>query len=490
MCTREPHGIAGLRRGTNINALEGSSFVSDRYDVVIIGAGPGGYVAAIRAGQLGLRTAIVEKDDVGGVCLNWGCIPTKALLENAKLVNTLKNDAKGFGIEFDNLEARWEPAVKRSQRVVRRLVKGVEFLFKKNDVDLVRGEGRLTSPNTVEVRPEGRTLEADNIIIATGSHALLLPGMEVDGERIIVSRHAVEQNDVPERLLIMGAGAVGVEFGYLYNAYGSHVTIIEMLPQLLPLEDPESAKLLAKEFRKGGIDVHTSTRVEDWELVDGGVRLIAVSEDSGEVQFEGHQLLVAIGRAPNTQNLDLEEVGVRTTDKGFIETSYELETSVDHVYAIGDAIGPPMLAHKAMHQGVAVVEHLAGEEVYFPDASFIPNCTYCIPQVASVGMREEEAVEAGYEIEVGKFPFQAIGKALAIDERRGFVKLVVDKQYGEILGAHIIGPDATELIHEFVLARTAELTPYEIIATVHAHPTLHEAVHEAAMAAIGSPIHA
>lgn len=472
--------------------------MSNKYDVVVIGAGPGGYVAGIRAGQLGLKAAVVEKGDVGGVCLNWGCIPTKALLKNAEIVNLLKNDAKTFGIEFDNMDAKWEPAVKRSKRVKRRLVKGVEFLLKKYNADLVRGEGRLTSANTVEVLPEGQVLEADNIIIATGSHAQLLPGMEADGERVIVSRHAVELDDVPGRLLIMGAGAVGVEFGYLYNAYGSQVTIIEMLPHVLPLEDPGSSDILAKSFKRSGIEIHTGTRVEDFEVTDDGVQLTAVSEGKGEVQFEGDQLLVAIGRAPNTKNLGLEDVGVELTEKGFVETNGPSttpghgmrQTNVENIYAIGDVAGPPMLAHKAMHEAVAVVEHLAGREAHMVDASFIPNCVYCLPQVASVGMTEEAAKEAGYDVEVGTFPFQAIGKAVAIDEREGFVKLVVDKRYGEILGAHIVGPEATELIHEVALARRAELTPDEIIATIHAHPTLHEAIHEVALASVGSPIHA
>ncbi|MFQ5858131.1 MAG: dihydrolipoyl dehydrogenase family protein, partial [Anaerolineae bacterium] len=295
----------------------------------------------------------------------------------------------------------------------------------------------------------------------------------------------------------MGAGAVGVEFGYLYNAYGSQVTIIEMLPRVLPLEDPESSALLAKSFRKRGIEIHTGTRVEDFKVTDDGVQLTAVSEDNGEVQFEGDQLLVAIGRAPNTETLGLEDVGVET-EKGFVKTDGPStgsghgirQTNVSGVYAIGDVAGPPLLAHKAMHEGVAVVEHLAGMEAHMVDASYIPNCVYCLPQVASIGMTEEAAREAGYEVDVGKFPFQAIGKALAINDREGFIKLVVDRQYGEILGAHIIGPEATEIIHEIALARTAELTPSEIIATVHAHPTLHEAVHEAAMAAVGLPIHA
>ncbi|MFQ5595743.1 MAG: dihydrolipoyl dehydrogenase, partial [Anaerolineae bacterium] len=463
--------------------------VTDRYDVAIIGAGPGGYVAGIRAGQLGLRTAVVEKGDVGGVCLNWGCIPTKALLKNAELVNLLKNDARTFGIEFDNMEAKWEPAVKRSRQVVRRLVKGVEFLLNKNNVDLVRGEARLTSANTVEVSPDGRVLEADNIVIATGSRARLLPGMEADGERIIVSRHAVGLPDVPQKLLIMGAGAVGVEFSYLYNAYGSQVTIIEMLPNVLPLEDPESGELVAKSFRKSGIQIHTGTRVEGFQVTADGVQLTAVSEENGEVHFEGDQLLVAIGRAPNTESLGLEAVGVET-EKGFVTTNEMRQTNVGSVYAIGDVAGPPMLAHKAMHEGVAVVEHLAGLEAHMADASFIPSCVYCLPQVASIGMTEQAAREAGYDVQVGKFPFQAIGKALAINDREGHIKLVVDRQFGEILGAHIVGPDATEIIHEIALARTAELTPGEIIATVHAHPTLHEAIHEAAMAAVGSPIHA
>lgn len=463
--------------------------MSDRYDVVIIGAGPGGYVAGIRAGQLGLKAAVVEKADVGGVCLNWGCIPTKALLKNAEVANLVQNDARKFGVEFEDVHVNWAPAVKRSQRVKRRLVKGVEFLLKKYEAELVRGEGRLTSPNTVDVSPDGRVLEAENIVIATGSHARLLPGMEADGERIIVSRHAVELDSVPEKLLIMGAGAVGMEFAYVYNAYGTEVTVIEMLPGVLPLEDPEVTGVVAKAFTRSGIKLHTGTRVEDHEVTDDGVKLTAVNEDGGEVQFEGDQLLVAIGRAPNTESLGLEDVGVETK-RGFVETNRILQTNVGSLYAVGDVAGAPMLAHKAMHEGVAVVEHLAGMDAHAPDATFIPSCTYCIPQVASVGMTQEQAEEAGYEVEVGRIPFQAIGKALAIDEREGFVKTIVDRRYGEILGAHIVGPDATEMIHEFALARRAELTPHEIIATVHAHPTLHEAVHEVALASIGSPIHA
>lgn len=462
--------------------------MAERYDVVIIGAGPGGYVAGIRAGQLGLRVAVVEKAEVGGVCLNWGCIPTKALLKNAEVVHLVQHDARDFGIEFEGLTVHWEPAVKRSRRVVKRLTKGVAALLRKYKAELVPGEARLTSPHTVEVAPEGRVLETEHVIIATGSRARLLPGMQADGRRIITSRHAVQLEKVPQRLLIMGAGAVGVEFAYIYNAYGSEVTIIEMLPRVLPLEDPESSQVLARAFTKQGIKIHTSTRVEDVQVTDEGVRIVATSEEKGEVVFEGDHVLVAIGRAPNTEGLGLEEVGI-ATEKGFIQVNEWLQTNVPNVYAIGDVVGNPMLAHKAMHQGVAAVEHIAGMEVHPVDASFIPNCVYSVPQVASVGMTEEAAREAGYEVQVGKFPFRAVGKALAINDYEGHIKLVVDKEYGELLGAHIVGPEATEIIHELVLARTAELTPDEIIASVHAHPTLHEAVHEAALASLGSPIH-
>ena len=461
--------------------------MADRYDVVIIGAGPGGYVAGIRAGQLGLKTAVVEKANVGGVCLNWGCIPTKALLKNAEVVNLVRHNARDFGLEFEGLTARWEPAVKRSRRVVKRLTKGVEGLLRKYGAELINGEARLTSPNTVEVQPDGQVLEAEHIVIATGSRARMLPGMEADGRRVITSRHAVQLEEVPTRLLVMGAGAVGVEFAYIYNAYGSEVTIIEMLPRVLPLEDAESSAVLARAFAKQGIKIHTSTRVEKVQVTEDGVRITASSDDGDQV-FEGDQVLVAIGRAPNTENLGLEEVGIET-EKGFIKVNEQLQTNVPNVYAVGDVIGNPMLAHKAMHEGVAAVEHIAGMESHAVDASFIPNCVYCVPQVASIGMTEEAAREAGYDVQVSKFPFQAVGKALAVGEYEGHVKLVVDREYGEILGAHIVGPEATELIHEIVLARAAELTPDEIIAAVHAHPTLHEAIHEAALGVFGSPLH-
>ncbi|MFQ6058087.1 MAG: dihydrolipoyl dehydrogenase [Anaerolineae bacterium] len=457
-----------------------------QYDVVVIGGGPGGYVAAIRAAQLGLRTAVVERENVGGVCLNWGCIPTKALLRNAEVLSLFRQ-ARDFGITVEGLSYDFGQAIKRSRRVAGRMVKGVKFLLRKNGVELVQGEGYLAARHTVAVQPEGQELKAQHVIVATGSRPKTLPGIEVDGQRVITSRQALEQADVPQSLIIMGAGAIGVEFASIYQSYGCQVTLVEMLPQVLPLEDAEIAKVLARSLTRQGIKVMTGTRVEGVETRESGVE-VRVSSERGEDTLRSDRVLVAIGRDPNSENLGLEASGV-AIERGFIQVNERMETSVPGIYAIGDVAGPPLLAHKAMAEGVVAAEAIAGRETYGVDYSSIPRCTYCHPQVASIGLTEAQARDQGYEVKVGRFPFRANGRALAGGDYEGLVKLVVDARYGEILGAHIVGPEATEVIHEIALAKSAELTPAEIAATIHAHPTLSEALSEAALAVEGRAIH-
>lgn len=462
--------------------------MADRLDLAVIGSGPGGYIAAIRAAQLGMRVALVEREPtLGGVCLNWGCIPTKALIKNAEMVRFLTTKADDFGISFSDPSFGWERAVARSRQVVKRMTRGVSGLMKKNGVDVVTGHARFQDANTLRVEGEGaRTVEAEHVIVASGSRARLLPGMASDGERVLTSRHAVVLPHVPRRMLIMGAGAVGMEFAFVLAAYGAEVTVVEMLDRVLPLEDEEAGELVQRRFEKSGIQLHLGTRVEDVRVGDEAVRL-TVSRDGVEATLEGDQVLVAVGRVPNTEELALDAAGVET-ERGFIKVDRELRTNVSHVYAIGDVVGPPMLAHKASHEAVQAVEHIAGLPTHPIDSTFIPSCTYCQPQVASIGLTEAQAREAGHDVRVGRFPFLGIGKAVAVADHDGWVKIVSDARYGEILGATIVGPEATELIHELVLARTAELTVDELIATVHAHPTLAEAVHEAALGVLGRPL--
>ncbi|OGO42971.1 MAG: dihydrolipoyl dehydrogenase [Chloroflexi bacterium RBG_16_57_9] len=457
------------------------------YDVVIIGSGPGGYVAGIRAGQLGLRAAVVERADLGGVCLNWGCIPTKALLKNAEVVGYFQ-DAATWGVSFDNLKFDFSAAVKRSRQVVKRLTTGVGALLRKNKVDVIKGEAMLVAPDTIQVKGEtDQTIRTRHIVIATGSRARSLPGLTIDGQRVISNRHAVVLESVPKSIIIMGAGAVGVEFATIFHAYECDVTVVEMLPNVLPLEDEEVSATLAKSLTKQGINLMTNTRVEGVDLDGEGVR-VRVSADGQADTLTGDKVLVAIGRAPNSEQIGLEQVGINS-ERGFIQVDEMLRTNVQGIYAIGDVVGAPLLAHKAMHEGIIAIEHIAGQNPHPINHSNIPACTYCHPEVASVGLTEKAARDQGYELEIGKFPFQASGRALGAADYEGFVKLLVDKKYGEILGAHIIGTGATEIIHEIALARTAELTPNEIIATIHAHPTLAEAVGEAALGSLGRMIH-
>ncbi|MSP11447.1 MAG: dihydrolipoyl dehydrogenase [Chloroflexi bacterium] len=461
--------------------------MSDNYDLLIIGAGPGGYVAGIRAGQLGIKAAVVEKAEVGGVCLNWGCIPSKALLDSAYLVDTIKQRGDEYGLHFSDFKADYSVAQKRSRQAVKRLTTGVKGLLRKNKCDVIEGTARLVSANEIEVQPSGQHYVAKNIIIATGSSSRNLPGVEIDGKRILTSNEAVMLTEAPASIIIVGTGAIGVEFASIFSAYGTDVTLVEMLPHILPLEDEEIAEVLHRSFTKQGIKIHVKTRVENVSTTETGVA-VTVSGENGQQKLEADQVLIAIGRVPNSANLGLEQAGVHT-ERGFIKVDGYLRTSVPGIYAIGDIVGGALLAHKGMMEAHIAVDHIAGRPVQPIDPLNIPACTYCHPQVASVGMTEAKAREAGYQVKVGKMPFRGVGKAIAIGDYEGIVKIVAGEKYGEILGVHIVGPEATELIAEFVLARTNELTDIEIGHTIHAHPTLSEANFEAALAVEGAAIH-
>lgn len=456
------------------------------YDVVIIGGGPGGYVAAIRAAQLGLRTALVEADKVGGVCLNWGCIPTKALLYNAELVNLFRR-SKDFGISHDNFSADLAPAVDRSREVADRMVKGVEFLLKKNGVTLVQGRGRLQGRNEVAVEPGRETLLTENVIVASGGVTRTLPGVAIDGNTVITSREALELRRPPSSVVIVGGGPVGVEFGFLYHSYGADVTIIEMLDHLLPTEDEEVSVQLEQSFKRQGIKFMTGARVQEIRSGEGGAR-VRVSADGRTPELEAEKVLVAVGFGANSAGLGLETVGVEI-EKGFVKVDGVMRTNVPNVYAIGDVTGKLMLAHVASQQGVTAVERIAGLEPPEMEYEKMPRATYCQPQVASCGLTEAQARERGYDVATGRFPFRANGKAAANGVDEGFVKVVLDKEYDQLLGYHIIGPEATELIAEATLGVASESSAGDVIWTVHAHPTLSETIKEATLVARGQGIH-
>ena len=465
------------------------------YDVVVLGGGPGGYVAAIRASQLGQKTALIESEALGGVCLNWGCIPSKALLKNAEVVNTLQR-GKEFGFAFENLTLDFTVAYQRSRQVSERLVKGIGSLMRKNKIDVFEGRGVLRSAGEIDVtlnKGGSEVVKAKHIILATGARARGLPGLELDGERIMGYRQAIVQQQAPKRALIVGAGPIGMEFAYVWRSYGAEVTVIEMLPQVLPLEDDEVSAEVAKAFKKMGVNVLTSTRTEGAERTAAGVTVKVKHVDSGaESSLEADLMLVATGVLPNSANIGLESVGVKVNRGGFVEVDEYLRTNVPGIYAIGDLTGKLALAHVASAQGIVAVEHIAGHETTpLSDEKYtdMPRCTYCNPQVASLGLTEKQARAKGLEIKVGKFPFIANGKALGLGEREGFVKIIADAKYGEILGAHLVGPEVTELLPELVLAKTWELTPEEIARSVHAHPTLSEVIMEASHGVFGAAIH-
>jgi len=468
----------------------------DTYDVIVIGGGPGGYVAAIRAAQLGLKAAVVEREHLGGVCLNWGCIPSKALLRNAEIAELLQR-GKDFGFSFDNLKLDYEVAYKRSRQVSGRLVKGVQSLMKKNKIDVYQGTAKLRSATQVDVTavPDAPavnsqkfdgTLTAKNIIIATGARARSIPGVEIDGEKIITFRKALELQQPPKSIAIIGAGPIGMELGYVFRAYGSDVTIVEMLPRVVPLEDEEVSAEVAKAYTKLGFKLLTDAKVESIVKTAEGVEVKVGGPAPAAVNAE--MVMVAIGFAPNSENIGLETAGVKT-ERGAIVVDVHMRTSIPNIYAIGDVTAKLMLAHVGSAQGIVAAETIASVETVELDYPFMPRCTYCQPQVASMGLTEKQAREQGYEIKVGKFPFIANGKALGLGDYGGFVKVVADAKYGEVLGVHMVGPEVTELLPEWVLARNQELTPHEIARSVHAHPTLSEVMMEAAEAVTGQAIH-
>lgn len=449
------------------------------FDVIVIGSGPGGYTTAIRASQLGFKTGIIERDRLGGICLNWGCIPTKALLKNAELMNGMKH-LSDFGITYDNLKFDFEKIIARSRGVADVSEKGVRYLMKKNKIEVIEGTAFINKNKTLTITDKsGKEIEkvtAKHIIIATGARARTLGNLKFDEKRILSSTGAMTAKELPKKMTIVGSGAIGAEFAYFYNAFGTEVTIIEMLPAILPIEDKDSSDIVAREFKKSGIKILTDTKTESVEIK--GNKVITKVTGKNNEEIESDVVLIAIGVLGNVENLGLEELGV-TVEKGSIKVDKDYKTNIEGIYAIGDVNGPPWLAHVASSEGINCIEKIKGMHVPDIDYNTIPGCTYCQPQVASVGLTEKKAIEQGYEINVGKFPFSASGKSRAMGETVGMIKVIFDKKYDELLGAHIVGVEATELITEFVLAKSLEATHEQILKTVHAHPTLSEANMEA-----------
>ena len=456
------------------------------YDVVVIGAGPGGYVAAIRAAQLGLKCALVEREALGGVCLNWGCIPSKALLRNAEVVSYFRR-AEEFGLKFDNFTADYSAAIERSRKVVDRNVRGVSYLLRKNEVEHIAGEAVLRGNGVVEVGPEGQKLQARNIVIATGARPRSIPALPVDGGRTITSKEAIVLSDLPESIVIVGGGAIGLEFAYLYRMYGVDVTVVELLPRLAPSEDQEISRQVERSFGRHGVNIITGAGVTGVSDADGRLQ-VTVSKSGNDQAIACDKVLVAIGVQPNSENLGLESLGV-ATDGGYVQVGDTMATNVPGIYAIGDVTGKLALAHVASAQGTVAAEAIAGLEPQPLDYTMMPRATYCQPQIASFGLTEAQAVEAGHDVKIGKFNVQANGKALGMGEADGMIKLVVDSRYGEILGAHLVGPEVTELLGELALTRLLEGTTLELGWLVHAHPTISEIIKEAALAAEGRAVH-
>ena len=458
----------------------------NKFDVIVVGGGPGGYVAAIRAAQLGKNVAIVESNHLGGVCLNWGCIPTKALLKNADVLEIVKNASK-YGIEIPEYTVKWSKVIKRSRDVARRLNKGIEFLMKKNKITYIPARGKLINATTVQTTTnEGgvNQISAEKIIIATGARPKWFPGMEPDGDRVITSKEAMVQEEQPKSLIIIGAGAIGIEFAHFYNTYRTDVTVIEALPTILPVEDEDVSKELLSIFKKRKMNILTNTFVEKIERLKTKVK---VHTKDGQI-IEADKALIAVGVQGNIEDIGLEEVEV-SLDKGWISTNGFMQTNIEGIYAIGDVAGPPWLAHVASEEGIIAAEHLAGENPEPMKYDNIPGCTYCHPEVASVGLTEKAARDAGYELKIGNFPFRALGKAMAVGDTDGFVKVIYDAKYGELLGCHIIGAEATNLITEAGIARKLEATWHEVLTTIHPHPTLSEAIMEATADAFGEAVH-
>jgi dihydrolipoamide dehydrogenase len=461
-----------------------------KYDLIVIGSGPGGYVAAIRASQLGMKTAVVEKESIGGVCLNWGCIPTKALLKSAQIFNYTKH-AADYGIKIEgDATPDFSAMIKRSRDVASGMSNGVNFLFKKNKIDVLKGVGKVLPGKKVEVKPEkgeSKEYETEHIIIATGARSRELPALKQDGKKIIGYRKAMTLEHQPESMVVVGSGAIGSEFAYFYNSIGTQVTLVEYLPNIIPLEDEEVSKQLGRSFKKAGMKVMTGSEVTKVDT-SGKKCKVTIKTKKGEEVVEADIVLSAVGIATNLEGIGLEETGIKT-EKGKVLVDDFYKTNVDGYYAIGDIVHGPALAHMASHEGITCVEKIAGKNPQPIDYGNVPSCTYTVPEVASVGMNEKQAKEAGYEIKVGKFPFSASGKASAAGNKEGFVKVIFDAKYGEWLGAHMIGDNVTEMIAEVVAARRLETTGEEIIKTIHPHPTMSEAVMEATAAAYDEVIH-
>ena len=460
--------------------------MDSEYDVVVVGAGPGGYVAAIRAGQLGMKTAIIEREALGGVCLNWGCIPSKALLKNAEVLSYIHR-AKEFGFSFDGFHADYSVAVERSRKVVNRNVRGVTYLLRKNGVDHLEGTGTLIGTDTVEVAPEGKRLKAKSIILSTGARPRSLPSLPIDSDRVITSRESIVMSELPKSIVIVGGGAIGVEFAYIYSTYGVDVTVVEYLPRLIPNEDEEISSQLERSFDRQKINVMTGTGVTAVDVKPDGVS-VKVQKDGVEQSLDCEKVLVAVGVQPNSDDLGLEVLGIETQN-GYIQIDETMRTSTPQVYAVGDVTGKLALAHVATAQAVSAVENIAGLETQPLDYQAMPRATYCRPQVASFGLTEAQAREQGYDVKIGKFNVQANGKAAALGETEGMVKLVVDARYGELLGGHMIGPEVTELLGELSLTKMLEGTTLEMGWAVHAHPTISEMLKEAALDAQGKALH-
>jgi len=470
--------------------------VADPYDVLVLGSGPGGYVAAIRAAQLGLKTAIVERELLGGICLNWGCIPTKALLRSAEVLHHMKH-AKDYGLAAENISADLDAVVKRSRGVAAQLNKGVTGLMKKNKIAVHMGTGKLVAPGKLEVTGEkgSETLEAKHIIIATGARARELPALKSDGERVWTYRHAMTPKALPTKLLVIGSGAIGIEFASFYNDMGVDVTVVEMMDRIVPVEDADVSAFLEKALTKQGIKIKTKANLGALENTGSGVKAAIKDKDGKEETTEFSHVIVAIGIVPNVENIGLEELNIEPDKKFFIKIDELGRTNVPGVWAIGDCVEGPWLAHKASHEGVTAAEAIAqalGNKDVHPhplDRRNIPGCTYCHPQIASVGLTEAKAKEAGYEVKAGTFPFIGNGKAIALGEQEGFVKTVFDAKTGELLGAHMIGAEVTEMIQGYVVGKTLETTEAELISTVFPHPTISETMHEATLAAFGRALH-
>ena len=456
------------------------------YDVAVIGAGPGGYVAAIRCAQLGFKTAVIEKENLGGVCLNWGCIPSKALLKNAEILSYISRSEE-FGFYFDNFRTDYKVAFDRSRKVVDRNTRGVSYLLRKNNIDHIEGSATLTGNGTIQISSSNDVIKAGNIIIATGSSPRTIPALPVDGDKVLTSKDAILASGLPKSIVIVGGGAIGVEFAYLYRMYGVEVTVVERLPNLVPNEDVEISQILERSFSKYGINVITGAGVTGLEI-NGETCSVALDRHGEQIEINAEKVLVAIGIQPNTSDLGLDDVGV-ATDRGFIQVDGYMATNVPGISAIGDVTGKMPLAHVASAQAVAVAEHLSGLDIQDIDYTYIPRATYCQPQVASFGLTEQEAVDQGFDVKIGKFNMLANGKSLAMGHTEGMVKLVVDARYGEILGGHMIGPEVTELLGELALTKLLEGTTLELGWAVHPHPTISETLKEAALSVQGNAVH-